>query len=147
MLICAWCGLRWGEVSELRRKDVSADASVLAVARAVTRRDKQYRVDTPKSGLGRAVVIPPHIREGIRAHLENNVGPAPDALLFPLARGGHLNDRVFCREYMAKALKSLGREGVRVHDLTALLGHRGGAGGQPDRDDGAPRPYAPHTPR
>lgn len=122
VLISAWCGLRWGEVSELRRKDVSADASVLAVARAVTRRDRQYRVDTPKSGLGRAVVIPPHIREGIRAHLENNVGPEPDALLFPSAHGGHLNDRVFSREYMAKALESIGRQGVRVHDLRHFSG-------------------------
>ena len=122
VLICAWCGLRWGEVSELRRKDVSGDASVLSVARAVTRRDKQYRVDTPKSGLGRAVVIPPHIREDIRAHLEDNVGPEPDALLFPSAHGAHLNDRVFSREYMAKALKAIGREGVRVHDLRHFSG-------------------------
>lgn len=122
ILLSAWCGVRWGEVSELRRKDVTADVSVLAVARAVTRRDKQYRVDTPKSGKGRAVVIPPHIRDDLRAHLNDNVGESPDALLFPAARGGHMNDRVFSREYFADALKSIGRESVRVHDLRHFAG-------------------------
>src|SRR5258705_261488 len=38
VLISAWCGLRWGEVIELRRKDVSVDASVLSVGRGATHR-------------------------------------------------------------------------------------------------------------
>lgn len=122
VLMSAWCGVRWGEVSELRRKDVSDDYTVLTVARAVTRRDKQYRVDTPKSGKGRVVVIPPHIRGDVKHHLKVHVGPSPDSLLFPAASGGHMNDRVFSREYMAKALKVIGREGVRVHDLRHFAG-------------------------
>lgn len=122
VLLSAWCGVRWGEVSELRRKDISDDCTVLTVARAVTRRDGEYRVDTPKSGKGRAVVIPPHIRPAVKAHLKNNVGSVPDALLFPAASGGHMNDRVFSREYFAKALKSIGREKVRVHDLRHFAG-------------------------
>ena len=114
------------------------------MARAVTRRDRQYRVDTPKSGLGRAVVIPPHIRDDIRAHLEDNVGPEPGALLFPSAGGAHLNDRVFSREYFAKAFKAIGREKVRVHDLrhfsgsqVARVGNHGGR--RPTRS--SPRPF------
>jgi integrase len=122
VLISAWCGCRWGEVSELRREDVSADCAAITVVRAVTRRDGEYRVDTPKSGKGRAVVVPPHIRDDLRNHLATNVGPRPDALLFPAARGGHMNDRVFSREYFAAALKSIGREKVRVHDLRHFAG-------------------------
>lgn len=122
ILLSAWCGVRWGEVSELRRKDVSDNCDVLTVARAVTRRDGEYRVDTPKSGKGRAVVIPPHIRDDVRNHLDANVGPSPNSLLFPAASGGHMNDRVFSREYMAKALKAIGKEGVRVHDLRHFAG-------------------------
>ena len=50
------------------------------------------------------------------------VGEDSDALLFPPARGGcHLNDKVF-RDYLAPALKSIGREGVRVHDLRHFTG-------------------------
>ncbi|MEZ0355507.1 tyrosine-type recombinase/integrase [Mycobacterium sp. SA01] len=122
VLLSAWCGVRWGEVSELRRKDVSSDYTVLNVARAVTRRDGQYRVDTPKSGKGRAIVIPPHVRPAIEHHLNAHVGESPDALLFPAASGGHMNDRVFSREYFAKALKAIGRETLRVHDLRHFAG-------------------------
>ncbi|MGV0607380.1 tyrosine-type recombinase/integrase [Mycolicibacterium sp. XJ1904] len=122
VLLSAWCGVRWGEVSELRRKDISEGCEILAVSRAVTRRDGVYRVDSPKSGKGRAVVIPPHIRRDMQHHLDVNVEDEPDALLFPAARGGHMNDRVFSREYFAQALKSIGREGVRVHDLRHFAG-------------------------
>jgi integrase len=122
VLLSAWCGVRWGEVSELRRKDVDDDCEVLVVSRGVTRRDREYRVDTPKSGRGRAVVVPPHIRDDLRAHLATNVAKDPEALLFPAARGGHMNDRVFSREYFADALKAIGRKGVRVHDLRHFAG-------------------------
>ena len=73
VLICAWCGLRWGEVIELRRKDVSVDASVLSVGRGVTHRNG-CRIDTPKSGKPRVVVMPRHIRPDITAHLAEHVG-------------------------------------------------------------------------
>ncbi len=122
VLLSAWTGVRWGEVSELRRRDVSDDCSVLYVSRAVTRRKGEYRVDTPKSGKGRAVVIPPHIRGDLAEHLAANVKPGGDALLFPAARGGHMNDRVFSREYFAAALAAIGRKGVRVHDLRHFAG-------------------------
>jgi integrase len=36
VLLAAWCGLRWGQVSELRRCDVSADGLVVAVTGVVT---------------------------------------------------------------------------------------------------------------
>lgn len=122
VLLAAWCGVRWGEVSELRRKDLSDGCEVLSVSRAVTRRDGVYRVDTPKSGKGRAVVIPPHIREDVINHLAENVESGPESLLFPAARGGHMNDRVFSREYFSDALKAIGRQGVRVHDLRHFAG-------------------------
>lgn len=122
ILLSAWCGVRWGEVSELRRKDVSKDHTLLTVARAVTRRDKEYRVDTPKSGKGRAVVVPPHIRPALEHHMATHVCSSPDSLLFPAASGGHMNDRVFSREYFAKALKTIGQEKVRAHDLRHFAG-------------------------
>jgi integrase len=122
VLLSAWCGVRWGEVSELRRKDVGKNCEILYVSRAVTRRDGIYRVDTPKSGKGRAVVIPPHIRGDVKNHLAHHVTKDPEALLFPAASGGHMNDRVFSREYFAHALKAIGREGVRVHDMRHFAG-------------------------
>jgi len=121
VLISAWCGLRWGEVIELRRKDVSVDASVLSVGRGATHRGG-CRIDTPKSGKPRTVVVPPHIRADLKDHLDAFTDLDAEDLLFAPARGGcHLNDKVF-RDYLAPALKSIGREEVRVHDLRHFCG-------------------------
>ncbi|KUH99271.1 site-specific integrase [Mycobacterium sp. IS-3022] len=119
VLISAWCGLRWGEVTELRRKDIDGD--VIAVARGVTHRNGQCHIDTPKSGRVRAVVMPPHIRDDIAAHLSRFVAGSDDALLFPADRSCHLSDKTF-RRYFAAALKSIGHEHIRIHDLRHFAG-------------------------
>ena len=121
VLVSAWCGLRRGEVIELRRKDIGPDCSIITVSRGVTHRNG-CRIDSPKSGKGRTVVVPPHIRADLADHLEVHVTKDGDALLFPPARNGcHLNDRVM-RDYLAPALKAIGREGVRIHDLRHFAG-------------------------
>jgi integrase len=110
-----------GEVIGLRRKDIAPDCSTITVARAVTHR-KGCRIDTPKSGKGRTVVVPPHIREDLANHPRAVCGEAAAAQFFPAARGGcHLNDRVF-RDYFTPALAAIGREGVQIHDLRHFAG-------------------------
>ncbi|KAA1248766.1 tyrosine-type recombinase/integrase [Mycobacterium simiae] len=121
VLISAWCGLRWGETSELRRKDIGPAAETITVARAVTHRD-ECRIDTPKSGLGRVVVVPPHIRPDVLYHLEQHVAKPQESLLFTPVRGGcHLSDRTF-RHHFNPALKTVGHEKVRIHDLRHFAG-------------------------
>jgi integrase len=122
VLIASWCGLRWGEVIELRRSDISAGCESISVARAVTHRGT-CRIDTTKSGKARSVVVPPHIRAAIKAHLDCFMAQDDSALLFQPLRGGcHLNDSVFMRSAFRPALKSIGREGVRIHDLRHFAG-------------------------
>ena len=120
VLVLAWTGVRWGEAIELQRRDVTEGAKAIRVSRAVTHRDG-CRVDTPKSGKGRSVIVPPHIRDDLLHHLATHVGKDPSALLFPAVRGCHLNDRVF-RDYLAPALKTIGREDMRIHDLRHFAG-------------------------
>ena len=84
VLIAAWCGLRWGELIELRRADVSVGAEMITVARAATHRGG-CRIDTPKSGRGRTVNVPPHIRADLKHHLDTYVDRDPGAQLFPRA--------------------------------------------------------------
>jgi integrase len=121
VLVLAWCGLRWGEAIELQRKDISQGAEVIAVARAVTHRGA-CRVDTPKSGKARAVVVPPHIRADLLDHLARYVCKDSGALVFPAFRNGcHLNDSVFAKHFRP-AVKAAGREGVRIHDLRHFAG-------------------------
>ena len=121
VLVSAWCGRRWGEVIELGRKDIAPDCSTITVARAVTHREG-CRIDTPKSGEGRTVVVPPHIREDLANHLELYVEKDAAAQVFPTARGGcHLNDRVFC-DHFTPAPAAISREGVQIHDLRHFAG-------------------------
>ncbi|MEP9391683.1 site-specific integrase [Gordonia sp. VNK1] len=122
ILIMAWCGTRWGEVTELRRFDITDDCEVVKVRRAVTRRDGEYRVDSTKSGNSRSVVVPPHIRQDVQHHLDTHVDAGPDALLFPSARGSHLDDQTFRREYYAAAIKSIGKPAMTIHDLRHFAG-------------------------
>lgn len=120
ILVLAWTGVRWGEAIELRRRDVTDGARSIRVSRAVTHRDG-CRVDTPKSGKGRSVIVPPHVRADLLAHMEVHVGKDGNALLFPAVRGCHLNDRVF-RDYLEPALETIGREDLRIHDLRHFAG-------------------------
>lgn len=121
VLLSAWCGLRWGEVIELRRKDLDDAAEVVLVGRGATHRG-ECRIDTPKSGKPRAVVIPPHIRADVKHHLDVFAEKGGDGLLFPPARGGcHLNDKVF-RDAIAAPLAAIGRGDLRIHDLRHFAG-------------------------
>lgn len=128
IVITAWCGFRWGEVTELRRRDVAEGCIEIAVDRGVTHRDGACSVDTPKSGEARRVVVPPHVRPVVQHHLDTFVADGPDALLFPPARGGcHLRDKVFRDTYYDPALAAIGRDGKSrprptLHDLRHFAG-------------------------
>lgn len=130
VLLAAWCGLRWGETSELRRKDVSVDCSALNVRRGVVYRAGAFIVSTPKTEAGkREVAIPPHIAEVLKVHMREHVGRSKESLLFPAEKGGHLGDYEYRKSFKAAA-KSIGREEVRVHDLRhvgAVLAAQAGA--------------------
>lgn len=133
VLLGEWCGLRSGELRELRRKDI-----VLKKGRAVVRVERQvsytpddgYVVGPPKTGAGvRDVSVPPHVIPAIRHHLDKFVALDSDALLFPADHGGHLATSTVWRHYN-KGRTAAGREDLRLHDLrhdAAVLAAREGA--------------------
>jgi len=130
VILAAWCGLRWGETAELRRKDVGKDAAVLRVRRAVTYRKGEFTVGEPKTAAGvRDVSVPPHIRQVVKAHLKNHVAADPEALLFPMPDGGHMHGDNY-RTPWEKARAAIGKPNLRVHDLRhvgAVLAAQSGA--------------------
>jgi integrase len=121
VLLSAWAALRFGEATELRRKDISDACESITVSRGVGHRNGCL-IDTTKSDKARTVVLPPHIRADIKHHLDTYVGPESDALLFT-SRGkcGHLAQNVF-REALNAACASINREGVTPHALRHLGG-------------------------
>jgi len=120
VLLSAWCGLRYGELAELRRKDVEPDGSVIHVRRGVVYIDGMHLVSEPKSKAGvRDIAVPPHLAAAVVAHLHEHTGKLRDALLFQGDDGAHLAHWKF-RHQVYKAARTIGRDDVHVHDLRHL---------------------------
>jgi integrase len=82
--LAAWCALRFGELTELRRGDVDTKAGVLRIRRAVVLVDGRFVVKEPKSEAGvRDVNIPPHLLPMVREHLLTHCALGLDGLLLP----------------------------------------------------------------
>jgi integrase len=117
VLLAAWCGLRFGELAELRRADVDIEAAVLRVRRGVTRTKGSVHVGTPKSDAGtRVVSVPPHLLPVLEQHLDKHVQRSPDALLFPARGGQHMAPSALYRVWYP-AREKAGRPDLRFHDL------------------------------
>ena len=119
VLLAAWCALRFGELTELRRADVDTREGILAVRRAVVLVDGRFIVKEPKSQAGiRDVRIPPHLMPLVRAHLLEHTAPGPDGLLFPARDdpAAHLRQSSLARVYYPARAKA-GRPDLRFHDL------------------------------
>lgn len=129
ILLAAWCALRFGELTELRRGDVVieysevADAEpdalgVLRVRRGVTTtKGKVHHIGDPKTPSGiRSVAIPPHLIPALEDHLASHVGPSDDALLFPARNGGHMAGSALNKVWYRARAKA-GRPDLTFHDL------------------------------
>ena len=117
VLLAAWCGLRFGELAELRRGDVDLDGRLLRVQRAVTRGTGEVWIGDPKSEAGRrAVAIPPHLLPLLTDHLTEHVQDGQDALLFPAGHGGNMAPSTLYRVWYP-AREAAGRPDLRFHDL------------------------------
>lgn len=129
--VAAWGGLRFGEFTELRRKDVERDGSVIRIRRAVVRVDGQEIVGPPKTSEGiRDVHLPAPAARAVVEHLETYTGRGQDDLIFTTAAGGRVSATRF-RDPFSRAVKAAGiTDRVRVHDLRhfgAVAAARSGA--------------------
>lgn len=119
VLLAAWCGLRYGELTELRRKDIDTKRGVIHVRRGVTLVNGKFVVGTPKSAAGRReVTVPPFLLPQLREHLLQFTAPGDDGLLFPAKNDPteHLRQSSLARVYYP-AREKAGRPDLRFHDL------------------------------
>ena len=119
-LVAATCGLRFGELTELRRKDVQLtdeDDVWIRVERAVSRVKGGVVVGPPKSEAGvREVVLPDGVRDEFVAHLDQ-MPTSPETLLFPGSRSGrHMMPSTLYRVFYP-AREQIGLPALRWHDL------------------------------
>ena len=130
--LAAWCALRFGELTELRRGDVDTKEGVLRVRRAVVLVGGKFVVKNPKSAAGvRDVAIPQALMPMVREHLLQHTAPGPDGLLFPSKNDAteHLRQSSLTRVFYPARTKA-GRPDLRFHDLRhtgAVLAAQAGA--------------------
>lgn len=117
VLLAAWCALRFGELTELRRKDIDTRRGVIHVRRGVTWVDSRPVVGPPKSDAGiRDVNIPPHLLPTIKAHFDEHAQPGNDGLIFPSPQGIQLTTSTLYASWWP-ARRKAGRKDLRFHDL------------------------------
>jgi integrase len=117
--LAAWCALRFGELAELRRKDITIDGqkAVVSVRRGVVSVKGGRVVGTPKSDAGtRTVAVPPELLAALSDHLAEHTQPGADGLLFPGVGGAWLATRTLYDSFY-KAREAAGRPDLRFHDL------------------------------
>jgi integrase len=92
------CGLRFGEVAELRWRDVDIEGLRLRVARSVTLVNGVFEVGSPKNGKSRTVSLPAFVADLLTP------GKDLDALVFPDSGGGHMRGSNVRRRRWSRAV-------------------------------------------
>ena len=118
--LAAWSALRFGEQTELRRKDLDDDGEiiVLHVRRGVTHTtDEGCVIGEPKTAKSkRDIPLPPGVSRTLRDHLAEFVPPGPDALIFAPRETCHLKMGTQ-KFWWYQARAAAGRPDLSWHDL------------------------------
>lgn len=113
-----WGSLRFGEVVALRRGDVDLEACTVSVTRGVSRTRAGLSAGKPKTEAGiRTVPFPRALADKLQEHLDANVRPGADALLFTSRTGGFLAHTSMQRWWEPARGKAGLPEGFTFHDL------------------------------
>lgn len=113
--VLAYTGLRWGEATGLRVRDVDLGRGRLRVSRNAVLVDGEVLVGTPKTHKRRSVPVPPFLVPAIAAAQQ---GKGSDDLLFPNGAGTFLRTpTVFYNSWFDKALLRAGLPSMTIHDL------------------------------
>lgn len=126
VIIAAWGGCRFGELTELRRKDLilskdgrTVTSITVKVSRAVTKTTGEgFIIGKTKSEAGvRSITLPPHVVGIVVDHLNADVRPGPESLLYPATDGTtHLAQSTFAKHWYP-ARKAAGRVDMPWHAL------------------------------
>ncbi len=123
ILLAGFSGLRWGELIALRRMDIDVAAGTVRVHRKLIAVRGKLMFGPPKSEAGtRTVVVPEAALRSLRVHLELNVDPDSEALVFTGDKGAPLRTPSFQRAVdWEKTCKEAGLpKGFHFHDLRHL---------------------------
>jgi integrase len=110
--------LRWAELVGLRRRHVDLAGAGLHVVEQAAEVAGKFIIGPPKTDAGQRVVTLPTLAvTALAEHLDRYAAPGPDGLVFLSARGKHLARSSFRRLVWLPAVRKVGLDGLRVHDL------------------------------
>lgn len=111
-----YTGLRWGELTALRVKNVDFDKRRITVASTITqlRDNRRYSENPPKTWEIRTVPFPASLEPILQKQCERKAG---EDYLFMSPNGGHLHPPSSQTGWFAVALKKAGLPPMKVHDL------------------------------
>ena len=117
VLVLAYCGLRWGELSGLRIRDLDLDAKHprLTVEQTVVA-DKGYqRIEPPKDYEHRSIPIPAFLVALLRAQIAGRPADAP--VFYGIRTGTWLRNHVYRVGWFDPAATAVGLDGLTPHEL------------------------------
>ena len=117
VLVLAYCGLRWGELSGLRIRDLDLDAKHprLTVEQTVVA-DKGYqRIEPPKDYEHRSIPIPAFLVGLLRAQIAGRPAYAP--VFYGIRTGTWLRNHVYRVGWFDTAAEAVGIKGLTPHEL------------------------------
>ena len=118
VFVVAYTGLRAGELTALRRKDVDLLHRTITVTEQVHSISGQHVVTSPKSAASRRSVARPTIVVGeLEKHLTSYAEPGVEGLVFPAPEGGFLRIENFRKRVWNPAVHVAGVAPLRLHDL------------------------------
>jgi integrase len=118
VLVAAYGGLRWGELTGLRVNRVDLLHGSIRVVEQVAEVDGAFTPGPPKSQAGvRTITLPAVAVSALAEHLGTWAEPGPDGLVFPASEGGYLRRSNFRRRVWVPATVKAGVKGLRFHDL------------------------------
>lgn len=120
------CGLRMGELLELRRKDFIFDGAshlwTIHIDRQVQRVKGSTEVVLPKGGKTRTTVAPPSLNSLIKRQLETYALPGDEGIVFPNSKGTQTQPQRLRRHFAAARDSANLSPGITPHSLRHLAG-------------------------
>jgi len=121
-VVAVTTGMRWGELTGLRWRDVDLAAGVVTVRQQAQRTRGGWAFVEPKTAKGRrAITIPALAVAALRQQRGDGDAvvqlPIPDALVFPNEAGRPLERQNFARRHFRPLLDRAGLRPIRFHDL------------------------------
>ena len=115
ILLMAYCGLRWGELSGLRIQDLDLPRTRLQVKQTVVA-DKGYqRIEAPKDYEHLSIPIPEFLVTMLEQQVAGRPGSQP--VFFGMRTKAYLRNHAFRKGWFDPAATEIGLDGITPHEL------------------------------